>query len=86
MELANSLNRKSYELSHDANSDDELLHNIERQLAEIRQHIQHLQDNGQEEGFEMEWLALHLHLSVVRAMISDRLERMNQLTPNGESF
>lgn len=77
MEPTNRLDIKPNELSQGIHSDDELLHSIQRQLAEIRQHIQHLQNRGQKEDFEMEWLALHLHLSVVRTMISDRLERMN---------
>jgi len=86
MKLASYLTKNRGKLSHRINSDDEFLQQIQRQLAEISHHIQHLQDRVRGETFEMEWLALHLHLSIMKTTIAERLERMSQPTTNEKHF
>jgi hypothetical protein len=61
----------------------EFLQAIQRRLIELSQHIQNLQKSGQAETFEMEWLALHLHLSIIKTMLAERLEQLNKSTTHG---
>lgn len=61
----------------------EFLQRIQRRLIELSQHIQDLQNSDQAETFEMEWLALHLHLSIIKTMISEKLEQVNESTTYG---
>lgn len=67
-------------------TDDEFLQCMQRRLVEISQNMQHLQNSGQAETFEMEWLALHLHLSIIKTMITERLEGRNGGMDNGNQF
>ncbi len=64
----------------------EFLQAIQRRLIELSQHIQNLQNSGQAETFEMEWLALHLHLSIIKTLITERLEQLNESTTHGTHF
>lgn len=64
----------------------EFLQAIQRRLIELSQHIQNLQNSGQAETFEMEWLALHLHLSIIKTLIAERLEQLNESTTHGTHF
>lgn len=61
-------------------SESEFLQAIQQRLIELSQHIQDLQNSGQAETFEMEWLALHLHLSIIKTMLAERLEQLNKST------
>ncbi|MBW4467820.1 MAG: hypothetical protein KME07_20520 [Pegethrix bostrychoides GSE-TBD4-15B] len=61
----------------------EFLQRMQRRLIELSQHIQDLQNSGQAKTSEMEWLALHLHLSIIKALIAERLEQLNELTTYG---
>lgn len=61
----------------------EFLQNTQRRLVELSQHIQDLQNSNQAETFEMEWLAIHLHLSIIKTLITERLEQLNESTTHG---
>ncbi len=79
MKLVNYLANNSPELpAYISPPDDEFLQAIQRRIVEISQHIQHLQSSDRAETFEMEWLALHLHLSIIKTMIAERLEQLNE--------
>ena len=85
MKLANNLIKSPDVLAHCIYLESEFLQCIRRQLVEVSQHIQHLQNSDRAETLEMEWLALHLHLSIIKTMISERLEQLNQpTTTNGK--
>ncbi|UIE37203.1 hypothetical protein [Leptodesmis sichuanensis] len=68
--MIQSPNRRSHWIAPES----EFLQAIQRRLVELSQHIQNLQNSSQAETFEMEWLALHLHLSIIKTMLAERLE------------
>lgn len=87
MKLVNYLANHSTELpAYISPPDDEFLQAIQRRVVEISQHIQHLQSSDQAETFEMEWLALYLHLSIIKTMIAEKLEQLNESTTYGTHF
>lgn len=79
--LIQSPNRRSQYID---DPESEFLQAIQRRLVELNQHIQDLQNSGQAETVEMEWLALHLHLSIIKTMLAERLEQLNKSTAYGK--
>lgn len=80
MKFASNLIQSLDKRSHCIDPESEFLQAIQRRLVELSQHIQNLQNSDQAETFEMEWLALHLHLSIIKTMLAERLEQLNEST------